>query len=378
MSKQSLAYFITPHGFGHATRAAAVMGSIQRVATGQGRPAIRYEIFTRVPRWLFEQSLEEPFGYHELQTDIGLAQRDALHEDIPETLRQLDAFLPFDSSKVAHLAQQVHDLNCEMVLCDIAPLGIAVASAVGVPSVLVENFTWDWIYAGYVAGEPRLQRHIDTLRQVFHSATCHIQTEPVCDYTPSNLLSAPVSRAPRVPAARIREQLGVGAGQKLVLITMGGLSGTDAHTFVDQLSAQRGITFIIPGGSEALHSEGNVIVLPYHSSYFHPDLVNAVDALVGKTGYSTVAEAYHAGVPYGYVPREHFPESEVMEAYIQTNMRGLCFAEAEFRSGAWLKRLPELLALGRITRSGPNGARQVAEFLLNRNNAPHMNTDKRR
>jgi hypothetical protein len=371
MSTQTIAYFVTPHGFGHATRALSVMDAIQYLAAAQGRSAVRFEIFTRVPRWLFEQSLSQPFGYHELRTDIGLVQQDALHEDIPETLHQLDAFLPFDAAWVAALAQQVRALGCEMVLCDIAPLGIAVARAAGIPSVLVENFTWDWIYAGYVATEPRLQRHIDTLQREFRSATYHIQTEPVCAYTPSDLRAAPVSRALRTPVERVRAQLGVADGQKLVLITMGGLSGTDAHGFVGQLAAQRGITFIIPGGSEALHSEGNVIVLPYRSNFYHPDLVNAVDALVGKTGYSTLAEAYHAGVPYGYVPREHFPESEVMEAYIQAHMRGLCITEAAFHSGAWLKHLPDLLALGCIARHEPNGARQVAEFVLSRDEFNH-------
>ena len=366
-SIQTIAYFITPHGFGHATRASAVMDTLQRLAVEQERPAIRFEIFTRVPRWLFEQSLDEPFGYHETLTDIGLAQRDALHEDIPETLRRLDAFLPFDAGLVSRTSQQVRDLGCSFVICDIAPLGIAVARAAGVPGVLVENFTWDWIYGGYVAGEPRLQRHIDYLRGVFDSATYRVQTEPVCAYRPNDLLSVPVSRPPRVPADKLRERLGVQQGQRLVLITMGGLSGTDAHTFVDQLAAHPEATFIIPGGSEALRTEGNVIVLPYRSSFFHPDLVNAVDALVGKTGYSTVAEAYHAGVPYGYVPRKHFPESDVMAAYIQAHMRGICFAEDEFRSGAWLARLPELLALGPIARGGPNGAEQVAQFISDRN-----------
>ena len=106
MSQSTVAYFITPHGFGHATRAAAVMGAWQNLA-----PGIRFEIFTRVPRWLFEQSLARPFGYHELLTDIGLAQQDALHEDISETLRRLDAFLPFDPALVQRTAREVRELG---------------------------------------------------------------------------------------------------------------------------------------------------------------------------------------------------------------------------------------------------------------------------
>ena len=35
--------------------------------------------------------------------------------------------------------------------------------------------------------------------------------------------------------------------------------------------------------------EKNLILLPHHSVFFHPDLVNASDAVVGKLGYSTLA-----------------------------------------------------------------------------------------
>jgi len=64
------------------------------------------------------------------------------------------------------------------------------------------------------------------------------------------------------------------------------------------------------------------------------------------------------------VSRPKFRESDVMEAYIQAHMRGIGFTEAEFRDGAWLERLPELLALGRIRRDEANGAEQAARFLL--------------
>src|SRR5690349_17245001 len=122
MNRHAIAYFITPHGFGHATRAAAIMAAAQRQ-----HPAVRFEIFTRVPKWLFEQSLHAPFGYHEVLTDIGLAQQNSMREDITETVRRLDGFLPFDPAFVAQLARDVSALGCERVVCDIAPLGIVVA-----------------------------------------------------------------------------------------------------------------------------------------------------------------------------------------------------------------------------------------------------------
>ncbi|MCL4507154.1 MAG: hypothetical protein M1140_14195, partial [Chloroflexi bacterium] len=202
MTSTTIAYFITPHGFGHATRASAVMAALQR-----RDPTVRFEVFTSVPRWLFEQSLDLPFGYHEAAVDIGLAQQNSLHEDIPETVRRLDAFVPFRPALVEALARQVSALGCTKVVCDIAPLGIAVAQAAGLPSVLVENFTWDWIYEGYAEQMPELRPHIETLRGVFASAGRRVQTEPVCAYQRSDLLAAPVRRAPRRTPLEVRQKL---------------------------------------------------------------------------------------------------------------------------------------------------------------------------
>ena len=85
-----LAYFISPHGYGHAARAAAVMEAIH-----QRRPDTRFEVFTLVPAWFLADSLTAPFSYHPLLTDIGLVQKNSLIEDLPQTLRRLDDFLPF-------------------------------------------------------------------------------------------------------------------------------------------------------------------------------------------------------------------------------------------------------------------------------------------
>jgi hypothetical protein len=65
-----IAYFITPHGYGHAARASAVMAAVHQI-----NAAVRFEIFTQVPEWFFQDSLSGPYGHHALLTDIGLAQK---------------------------------------------------------------------------------------------------------------------------------------------------------------------------------------------------------------------------------------------------------------------------------------------------------------
>ena len=289
-------YFISPHGFGHAARAAAVMSAFQ-----ERRPQIRFEIFTTVPQWFFEESLSGPFGYHEQLTDVGLVQKGPLCADLPGTVARLNQFFPFDGDAVKQLAEKVNRWNCAMIFCDISPMGIAVAQEAGVPSVLVENFTWDWVYREYVSELPGFKAHMDYLESYFSSADFHIQTSPVCSKGPVDLTTGPVGRSPRQNRWQVRDRLGIPGEAPMVLITMGGIP--KQHRFTDQLARQKGIFFVAPGGGTSRGVAGNVTLLPHHSEYFHPDLVGAADAVVGKVGYSTLSEIYHGEVPYGYIKR---------------------------------------------------------------------------
>jgi len=325
------------------------------------RSASRY--LRNVPGWLFEDSLSGPFRYHALLTDIGLAQQTSLAEDIPETLHRLDDFLPFDSGLLQALATQVSGLGCRLVMCDIAPLGIAVARQAGLPSVLIENFTWDWIYATYAHEDARIERHITYLRGLFRAADYHIQTEPACDRRPADLTTLPVSRRVRTPAPTIRRKLGIPKQAPAVLLTMGGVPWQ--YTFLEQLERHRAAYFVIPGAGEWARDTGNLVCLPRRAGFYHPDLVNACDAVIGKLGYSTLAEAYWAGVPFGFIERRRFRESPVLAAYVEAQMSGLAISEAQFRSGEWLSRLPDLLAKPRVRRPGANGAGQIARFIQN-------------
>ncbi len=356
---RSIAYFISPHGFGHAARAAAVMSALRAQD-----PTLHFEIFTRVPRWFFKDSVGGAFAYHSTLTDIGLAQENALSENIPQTLKHLREFLPFNQSLISGLAQRVARLKCKLALCDIAPLGIAVARAAGIPSILIENFTWDWIYAGYARDDARFHKHIAYLRGIFRAADYHVQTEPVCHYRASDLVTRPVSREPRTSRKQIRARLGIPPRARVVLITMGGTPSAQQHAFLDRLAQVKRVYFVMPGNSRRAEKRGNLVLLPHRSAFYHPDLVNASDAVIGKAGYSTVAEAYRAGIPFGYVPREKFREAPTMARFIEAEMGGFEISAADFESGHWVARLPDLLALPRRVRRDANGAAQIADFIL--------------
>ncbi|MCP4752268.1 MAG: hypothetical protein GY866_15350 [Proteobacteria bacterium] len=352
-----IAFFASPHGFGHAARSAAIMSALHEV-----NPSIRFEIFTLVPEWFFRESLSACFVHHSLATDVGLVQANPLQEDLPATLRRLDDYFPLDPVLIANLAEKLVETGCDLVVCDIAPLGIEVARKASLPSVLVENFTWDWIYQGYVGSQPGLEKHIRYLGELFDSADYRIQAEPVCQARQVDLTTSPISRKARKSKKQVRKALGIPAGHKFVVVTMGG-GIQERYAFLEPLTRQPDIWFVVPGGNRSLEIRGNIVLLPYDSNLFHPDLINAADAVIGKVGYSTLAEIYRAGVPFGYIPRPEFRESPKLVSYIETQMTGIGLSDNEFRNGDWTRCLPELLDLPGIRRTNPNGADQAAAFL---------------
>lgn len=352
-----IACFISPHGYGHAARASAVMNAVHEAISGT-----HFDIYTLVPRRFFEESLCGPFTYHRFLTDIGLAQRGPLEPDLQETVKRLDRLFPLDAVRLRGLAASIRERGCGLVLCDIAPMGIEVSREAGMPSVLLENFTWDWIYDAY-EGIDALQRHARYLAGVFERASYRIQAEPVCSFRPGAYRVPPISRRPRSPARDVRTALGVPQGMPLVLVTLGGVRGD--YGFLERLARRRGVRFVVPGASkEAVTREGSLILLPRHSGLYHPDLVRAADAVVGKAGYSTLAEVYRAGVPFGYILPGSSRESAVLAAFIREQMPGMPIPEDRFVQGAWLDDLPGLLALPRTHPSGPDGAREASRLLL--------------
>lgn len=377
-----LAYVVSSHGFGHAARACAVIEALW-----ERDPQIRIEILAGTPEWFFAQSLghrapsPESYRVHRATTDVGLRQTSALREDADATRRALDELLPFDQG-CRPLADALAATEPDLVVCDVSPWGLAAARRIGVPSVLVENFTWDWIYAGY----PELEPYVEPFADAFALADRRIQTEPICRPVDGALGVPPVSRRPRRDRGETRRRLGVADEAELVMVTMGGVEwrydALGALEASDRSAAGRPRVWLVAGGAPSDDERagddgeagdavrrGNVLLLPHRSRHYHPDLVAASDVVVAKLGYSTLAEVASAGARLAYVPRPAFPESPPLERWARDELVARRVEPREMEAADWAARVAEhvdALSSTEATRTPPphGGAGRVAEEIV--------------
>ncbi len=345
---------ITAHGFGHAARAMAVMEALSHLAD------IKLTVASQVPEWFLRGSYSGPLEFFPLQTDVGLVQQTPLEADIPATLFELSNFYPLRIDAIKALASVFSE--CSIVVCDISPAGILAAHAAGIPSVLMENFTWDWIYEEYANMYPELKPYISYLRKIYEQVDYRIQAVPVCKKVKCDLQVPPIARACRESREQIRQSLQVDDDTQMVLVSMGGIGLGQLP--LEKIRKNRNTVFAVSGYSGKKVNMPHMRFLASDSKFFHPDLVAASDAVIGKVGYSTLAEVYHADVPFGFVSRRDFRESEALVSFIQDKMSGIEIGQQSFWQGNWVDILPQLLSLGKSRKVRQNGSIHCAQFLL--------------
>ena len=354
-----IAYFISSHGFGHACRACAIMEELTRFLDTE----IHFDIFTGTPEWLFRDAGLSNFTYHPGAVDVGLVQLNPMEHDLPRSVETINSYLESIPERSDALAAELKNLGIETVICDISPLGIITGKKAGLPTYLFENFTWDWLYEPYVSQCEGFAEINERLREIFVQADYRMQSEPLCDPLPTaDILIPPASRKPHHTVSEFRKSLDIPDSHRIGLISMGGIP--ENLDFAVNSSIPDNLTLLLPGTFEKTEHIGNKILLPHHSDYYHPDMVHAADFVIGKAGYSTIAEVCAAGTAYGYISRENFRESEVTSAFLAQRPNTLEIALERFEDFTLDEEIEKLLALGKTQPQYPNGSHIAACYIL--------------
>ncbi len=161
-----LVYYITGHGFGHATRSLTIIDALIH-----RRPDCRVLIRSGVSSTFLADLAPPHVDIQQADVDTGMVQIDSLQLDAVETARKAAAFYSTFQTRVDHEAALLRSLGATLVLGDIPPLAFAAAAAAGVPSIAIANFTWDWIYEAYPEFDRYAPGVVQTIRDAYAAST---------------------------------------------------------------------------------------------------------------------------------------------------------------------------------------------------------------
>jgi hypothetical protein len=354
-------FFVSSHGFGHATRCAAVLAALARA----GVPADRLQVRSEAPGWIFTRRVPG-IACTATPIDPGLLQQSGLDLDLPGTLAAHSAFVDGWEAHVDRESDAIADFGASLVVGDIPPLAFAAAARAGVSAIGVANFSWDWILDEYEAAEPRWSPILALYRSCYARARrlfrlpLHGDLSVFSEITDTPLL---VNRATG-SREECRASLGLAPDdrRRLVLVSFGGFGGGPMQASSDEdLSA-----YLFVGIGDAPDGfRGEWIALPRPATGPHEDLVCAADALLGKPGYSSVAEALAHGTRFLYVTRPDFREVEVLESGLARQGCARAIPRADFERGHWRAHLDALFELPEAPPPPRNdGAEVIATTLL--------------
>lgn len=230
---------------------------------------------------------------------------------------------------------------------------------------MIENFTWDWIYQAFLQACPELKSFSSIINCYTQQADFHVKTIPFCENDSADFYANPVARKIKKSASLLRDEIGVDSDVKIGLITSGGFESR--FNSFEAISKFSNVKFIVPGmTANVIEIQDNVIMLPHKNKFFHPDLINLSDFVIGKLGYSTVVEADHYGIPFGFIRRDGFPESPVLENFIETEKMGIGISEDEFVTDKLETLIDQLISIPKVRHQTVNGAEQIADLILHK------------
>jgi L-arabinokinase len=377
----TLVFYISGHGFGHASRDIEVINALHAIA-----PDVRLVVRTSAPRWLFDLTLRAPATWLPAECDTGVVQIDSLRLDAFETVRRAAAHASVLDDLAARESLLLRELQAALVLGDIPPLAFLAAHGADIPSIALGNFTWDWIYAAYpeaLAAHPALLGRI-------RGAYAHAQRAwrlPLGGGFDGFTRVEPVpfiARRSSREAAEVRERFGLPATGLLVLASFGGyglrdidvgaLAPLGRYTVVVTANVQAARRGDNPDGENRVETTG-ASMLPasvrfvderaiYAAGYRYEDLVRAVDVVATKPGYGIISECIANDTPLLYTSRGRFAEYDVMVREMPRYLRCGFISNEDLYAGRWEPALDAVLAQPAPTeRPRVDGAEVVARMV---------------
>lgn len=354
-------YYITPHGFGHAVRSAAICNKIGH--------AIDITFRTTIPRSFFEEEMFRPFNYDPDSFDCGCIQKDGITVDIEKTAEAYLSISRENRKKLHNEVKFIEDKKVDLIISDIASFAFEAAYNADIPSIGISNFNWVDIYRAYENQEALFKPIIKEMVDQYSKATYLFRM------LPSNNMEGFSCEEFEIPLVcgegtnrrkEIIELFNIPEDKHLAVIYIGnyGMEGVNWGRLAEFFD------WVFLGVYELPGAPDNFIILDKEKISYR-DLAASVDCVIGKIGYGTTSECTINQTPIIYVPRNDFSEHPILEKWLVDNSLGIsCLSEKfkELNIGNLLERSLKISSgsNNNVLKSGSLTAAEHIESILKR------------
>lgn len=352
--------YISGHGYGHSTRVVALLEALR-----ERHPQAAITLRTQVPAWLFEVALKPPYDHQTAQIDAGVVELDLLRQDVPGTLAACQAFYGRLDEVIEREVAAASALRPDLILSDIPPLASAVGARLGVRTVALGNFSWDFIYGAYINQEPAFAPIVARCAELYRQTSLLLRL-PFCHEMtafPAQVDIPLIARWPEQPVAQTRAQLGLAADDPRPVVLVVSRHPASGDQMIASLVAT-GQYRVLRFGPSSQREEGLWLLGPEWQSRF-VDVLAACDAVVSKLGYGLVSECLTAKTAILYPPRHDFAEYPILAAGLDGQLPSRCVSEEDFVAGRLAEPLEALLAQpGEFAQPPRNAPEQAVAAML--------------
>ncbi len=356
---RKVAYYITPHGYGHAVRSLEVIRSLLRMNSG-----VEVTIVSEIPEFLVAQNIGHSLPYRRRRLDIGLVQLDSIRFDLASTLSQLINLQARAEELLAEETQFLKAQSCDLVVADIPFMAFLAADRCGIPSLGIGNFTWDWIYSAYVEHDPKWRKVMEWICQCYGHCDLLLQL-PMhgdCSACPRRMDVPLVARRAGRRPLETRRLVGIHPQQPAYLIAFADLDLSGSALRALETIPEALFLFKHP----LQYNLSNGICLD-GLDLSYADAIAAVDAVITKPGYGIVSDCLAHGTPMIYTDRGVFPEYRILVDTMREHLPVAFISPDDLCSGNWVQAILEIRrASARPPTIRTDGAEICARTILER------------
>ena len=359
--KGSIAYYITSHGYGHGSRSCDIIRAINHLY-----PQVTVHIVTQLAEsFLSNQIGNNVNGIRARSFDVGMVQIDSIRVDVDATLTLVEQGCAARRERIAEECSFLKERKIDLVVVDIPAIPLDAAAQMGIPSVAIGNFSWDWIYSGFLSRDPRWKPIVDIFREAY-AKTDLLLRMPFCDSMDAfpRIEDIPLVATPgNCRREKIAQTTGCNPDAKWILLSFTTLEwNEEALARIEEFEGYEFFTV------RPLHWErGNIHALDREWVTFS-DVMASVDAVISKPGFGILSDCIVNRKPLIYAERSDFLEYPILESALRKYLRHVHIpAEDLYRGnlGASLARIWESPdAESSLARGGDiMAAQRIAQFL---------------